>query len=747
LSLSVTPNTGSGSVLNINSLSAEQLQEKNTLLRHFLALDNLDEVERLVLKEGVDVNTECLYCNSNGDRQNPLLLAYRKGEPGSMKAFIKKGADIHYRFGPDHAGYLNLVLEKEGWGYGEVARLLMARGANLDIEVGGKSSLYRAIEHNHEEVARDLIEKDVFLGARDDSPYNPIHCAAREGMESLATLLIERAMILRNNSSIVSRKHPLSYAVYFGDKELVNIILEGERGIFSRSKFPSEKSTFLKPLLIWLCDHDDHEIFGMKTKLIFTEIVKRSFESSQEDFPLTVLKTVTENCLPADFEGIKRHRVLICSYLIAMILPKTTSQETVRFLVEKLIQDINFEDDDQYRTVFNTLNLLNSEAYRTHRLRENLEQLIDPLSVEEKAQKSASVDKTLLEEPSKLTLKAFLLFHGVISFKRSKATSCGKVCRQSSNDLRYTSVSTINRGSFINGLRSHLCSILNLDTNFEITRGMLENFDSIMDQNEHHRKIERIFMCANVLFNDSHFKDCKDKQIYKKLFHIYITDVLDPGNSFIERKYDLERSPHLKAIFGRDESGKELLERWRQNEVTSAADLEASVGHPDRYTIISTDDPLYISPIDDLTPSVGLVLNTGRKFFPHYPASLLDGKYRQIVVENGLGITAKCFLIILLDNKTDKPVLFQDNIRFMERENPLTMSDCSALINKMSERIAQKMNLPLVKRESHESTSFHRNCIRALSGRCAFEYQPKYDRDYDDAYEIVGVTKIWEPPS
>lgn len=126
-------------------------------------------------------------------------------------------------------------------------------------------------------------------------------------------------------------------------------------------------------------------------------------------------------------------------------------------------------------------------------------------------------------------------------------------------------------------------------------------------------------------------------------------------------------------------------------------------------------------------------------------AYLLDGKNRAVVVKDREGkIVARCILRLLIDQKTEKPVLFQEQIYY----NLGYETIAAQLINKMCKRRAQKLNLPLLA-NADEGLKSYPNPIISLGGPSPFEYVDAL-QDIQKKSSIFTIEKsaiLFEPSS
>jgi len=77
------------------------------------------------------------------------------------------------------------------WGYGAVAELLIAHGADVNARtVSGEAPLHYAAEDGNEEIASLLLASGADLQAKNNAGQTALHWAAQNGHTGMATLLL-----------------------------------------------------------------------------------------------------------------------------------------------------------------------------------------------------------------------------------------------------------------------------------------------------------------------------------------------------------------------------------------------------------------------------------------------------------------------------------------------------------------------------------------------------------------------------
>ena len=145
-----------------------------------LEMGNVDAARRW-LDEGLDPNKEADRIGTG------LMIGAWEGNLAMMELFLSRGADIHKvnRHGEQ-------ALQLAAWrGRTEAVRWLLDRGATVNR--GGKawSALHYAVFAGHGEIARLLMAHGADIDARAPNDSTVLMMAAREGKEDLAKMLID----------------------------------------------------------------------------------------------------------------------------------------------------------------------------------------------------------------------------------------------------------------------------------------------------------------------------------------------------------------------------------------------------------------------------------------------------------------------------------------------------------------------------------------------------------------------------
>ncbi|KAL8795037.1 MAG: hypothetical protein Q9195_002485 [Heterodermia aff. obscurata] len=155
--------------------------------------------------------------------QDPIhivRLAIEEDSDHILRWLLARGVDVEYEIG-SHS-ILCEALEKKRT---NVPKLLLRRGADPNSQLSGFCSpLLHAVKHGIEEMVSILIEKKVDVEFRDEDGETPLHLTARSGSIKNTRLLLKAGA----EPSAVSEygTTPLHHAIVLGNVEIVSLLLD-----------------------------------------------------------------------------------------------------------------------------------------------------------------------------------------------------------------------------------------------------------------------------------------------------------------------------------------------------------------------------------------------------------------------------------------------------------------------------------------------------------------------------------------
>jgi cytohesin len=184
---------------------------------------------KVLLDHGADVSAK------GKDDLTPLLKA-----TNSLKAFHTLSSpspvakQMRDKMGRSMVEQGRKALEEVKGQWHEVAVLLVARGAEININVGENNPLYIAALVGDKRLVEALLDKGA-----DINYYNgqetPLHGAIGEGQEEIAELLIVRGANV--NAKNMNQRTPLHYLATFSDsKKLAELMIQHHADVNAKSK-------------------------------------------------------------------------------------------------------------------------------------------------------------------------------------------------------------------------------------------------------------------------------------------------------------------------------------------------------------------------------------------------------------------------------------------------------------------------------------------------------------------------------
>jgi len=194
---------------------------------YLAAQEGHDEVVRLLLEKGADVNTQ------GGWSGNALQGAAYGGHEVVVQLLLEKGADVNAQ-----GGQYGNALQGAAYGGHEAAlRLLLERGADVNAQGGWwGNALQGAAYGGHEAVVRLLLEKGAKVNAQGGWYGHALTGAAYGGHEAVLWLLLEKGADV--NALEEWYAEALQDAATEGHEAVVRLLLDKFRGRRAAESFP-----------------------------------------------------------------------------------------------------------------------------------------------------------------------------------------------------------------------------------------------------------------------------------------------------------------------------------------------------------------------------------------------------------------------------------------------------------------------------------------------------------------------------
>ena len=192
-----------------------------------------------LIAQGSDVNSKHSHRGGNYQDVTPLMLAAEQGTPGIVGLLLSAGADLEARnraiMEDDSAGHrdtaLNFAIRR---GNRKIIQILLDAGA--DVNGGGASSdspLIQAIEGDDSQLAKMLLAKGANVNRRSGG-NTPLHRAVMDGKLQFVKLLIDHGADL--DATGVTGDSPLMLAANDVRRRIFNLLVDSGANIHARSQ-------------------------------------------------------------------------------------------------------------------------------------------------------------------------------------------------------------------------------------------------------------------------------------------------------------------------------------------------------------------------------------------------------------------------------------------------------------------------------------------------------------------------------
>ncbi|TGZ53653.1 uncharacterized protein [Temnothorax longispinosus] len=254
---------------NVNTLHNSTFKEGFTPL-HSAAKNKQEEVAKLLISYEADINaqdktgkTPIFYAIENADLKiTKLLLTNRANVKDSsellniavkkecieiVEALLQHVADInasdkygrtalHFTALSESKGFFENFTNKDPDTIkGEIAKLLLSKGANVDAQTkNGVTTLHAAIQEGYEKVVEALLEYNANVNSRVKSDITPLHLSAQRGNKKISTMLLNKGANV--NAKQKNGTTALHIATQKGHKKVVKVLLKCGAKVDSKMK-------------------------------------------------------------------------------------------------------------------------------------------------------------------------------------------------------------------------------------------------------------------------------------------------------------------------------------------------------------------------------------------------------------------------------------------------------------------------------------------------------------------------------
>ena len=178
-----------------------------------------DELVQILLRHGSDPNIVA----ARG--KNALMVATERANYGLASSLIARTSDLDVQ---DSDGLSALHFAASN-GNLEIVTCLLQRGArllNTSVADWSRTPLHNAVEGDHVNVVRELLEYDGNSEVCCEAGFRPIHLAAMNNSSKAAKLLLQRGADL--NTRTQNGRHALHLAACNGNNEFIEDLLQGQ---------------------------------------------------------------------------------------------------------------------------------------------------------------------------------------------------------------------------------------------------------------------------------------------------------------------------------------------------------------------------------------------------------------------------------------------------------------------------------------------------------------------------------------
>ncbi len=163
-----------------------------------------------------------------------LFEAVKKGDIEQVKKFIAAGADVNAR---GNQSLTPLHFAAKG-GHEEIARLLIAEGANVNVKMVDDSwtLLLTAAKNGHTKLVKLLLEKGAKVDVGDDYGYTPLYYSIWSEDEEAVRMLIAAGADVNRRVNEEDEYNAFFYAVWMGDAGIVKALIDAGANVNYKDK-------------------------------------------------------------------------------------------------------------------------------------------------------------------------------------------------------------------------------------------------------------------------------------------------------------------------------------------------------------------------------------------------------------------------------------------------------------------------------------------------------------------------------
>ena len=203
-------------------LSSTDLNQRQLLddaeytLLHIAAEEGKDQVVRMLLDKGADVNAQ------GGLYSNALQAASYRGHDRIVQILLDKGADINAQ-GGDYGNALKVASSE---GHDRIVQILLDKGADVNAQCGlYGSALQVASSKRHDRIVQILLDKEADINAQGGLYGNALQAASYRGHDRrIVQILLDKGADINAQGGLFG--NALQAASWGGYDRIVQILLD-----------------------------------------------------------------------------------------------------------------------------------------------------------------------------------------------------------------------------------------------------------------------------------------------------------------------------------------------------------------------------------------------------------------------------------------------------------------------------------------------------------------------------------------
>jgi ankyrin repeat protein len=204
-----------GKCFDLDAINELKDERGNLLTYAFAAITDKYNLD-LMITLGADINTRDYI------GQTALMKAAGAGNTEAVKLLIEKGANLDVKINNDPILIWSIKNNKT-----DITIALLKKGGDVNAKDNvGWTPLHYAAPHSHVAIVKLLIEKGADINAKDNAGWTPLHAAAKNGKTEAVKLLIEKGANLETRDNF--NRTALMLALLNGNTEAIKLLIDAK---------------------------------------------------------------------------------------------------------------------------------------------------------------------------------------------------------------------------------------------------------------------------------------------------------------------------------------------------------------------------------------------------------------------------------------------------------------------------------------------------------------------------------------